>query len=963
MKMKKELYLAIILLILIPSESVFAQVNLSDIAEEGGLISKKDEKRSALDKDEEDDPKASTRVRQKLDSEDKNYGYTGGKNFINPPQEKFFDEPLSYFGYEFFEDAPTDFAPEINIPVPPDYILGPNDEVNLITFGARNSTYDLTVNRDGEIFFPGFGPINVSGLTFTDVKETLETVVENQLLSTKVRVSMGNLRSMDIFVLGEVHQPGVYTVSALASLTNAIFQSGGVNLSGSLRNIQLKRKGKVISTFDFYDLLLKGDTSKDIRLKQGDVVFIPPITKTAGLAGEVTRPGIYELKQNETLGDLIKYAGNLKPKADLFSATLWRVDPSSNGFKLISVAVNDSSLESYEIKNGDVFNLFPVSDHLKNAVLITGHAQQPGFYPWQEGMRVRDLIKSKDNLLSKTDLTYVLVKRENKLNQSYEYLQVDLEEVFSNDAIDSNITLKARDEIILFPSLLTPEQITTELIEDSYVIEGDEVVLDLDKWPSMTYLRKSLMERPLSIDQAGGGVPMINPASGMPFAGDVKLKGEFERYYEYSIYDYCVISEDLALMVIEALGFRPKTKVPFEDLEELESQEDLDDLLAEIRNEKSKVRDLETSDQDLEKTLTDVCRRQLLDPVMDVLNRQSTPNKETETVQVFGSVHFPGTYPLTNGMVLNDAVKAAGGLKSATYSSEIEISRVINSGKEFTTANMSASLSGEQTSSTPLKAMDVINLKQLSSGLKTVEITGEVYFSGVYPISENQTLGELVTRAGGITEYGSVKAAFFQRESLKVAELERLESARKELRRKILLTSSTVGLGQGTLGPDIVTLYSTLLTRDDGEIEAIGRLVVDLESVLDGSIEDVLLEDGDTIHIPTIQQSVSVIGEVFVANSHLFQSGYTIDDYIGLSGGANDFADEANVYLIKVDGSIVPPSQITGRGFFKRSWGLQPGDTVVVPLEVQPFSAIKATTEITQIVYQMALAAAAVNSF
>jgi hypothetical protein len=208
-----------------------------------------------------------------------------------------------------------------------------------------------------------------------------------------------------------------------------------------------------------------------------------------------------------------------------------------------------------------------------------------------------------------------------------------------------------------------------------------------------------------------------------------------------------------------------------------------------------------------------------------------------------------------------------------------------------------------------------------------------------------------------------VKAAFFQRESLKVAELERLESARKELRRKILLTSSTVGLGQGTLGPDIVTLYSTLLTRDDGETEVIGRLVVDLESVLDGSIEDVLLEDGDTIHIPTIQQSVSVIGEVFVANSHLFQSGYTIDDYIGLSGGANDFADKANVYLIKVDGSIVPPSQITGRGFFKRSWGLQPGDTVVVPLEVQPFSAIKATTEITQIVYQMALAAAAVNSF
>ncbi|SVB73798.1 uncharacterized protein METZ01_LOCUS226652, partial [marine metagenome] len=424
--MKKEIYLSILLLTLMPSASVFAQVQLGELADEGGLMGDpgSEMRQSAFDEDDDVDAQqqGTSRDKRRLNSEDKNYGYTGGKNFINPPQEKFFDEPLSYFGYEFFEDAPTDFAPEINIPVPPDYILGPNDEVNLITFGARNSTYDLTVNRDGEIFFPGFGPINVSGLSFTDVKETLETVVENQLLSTKVRVSMGNLRSMDIFVLGEAHQPGMYTVSSLATLTNAIFQSGGVNLTGSLRNIQLKRKGEVISTFDFYDLLLNGDTSKDIRLMQGDVVFIPPITKTAGLAGEITRPGIYELKQHETLADLIKFAGNLKPKADTFAVTLHRVDPSSNGFDLIPVSINNSSLGSYDLKNGDVFNIFPVVDNLKNAVLVKGHALQPGFFPWYEGMRIGDLIQSKQNLLSMTDLTYVLVKRENKLNQNYEYI-------------------------------------------------------------------------------------------------------------------------------------------------------------------------------------------------------------------------------------------------------------------------------------------------------------------------------------------------------------------------------------------------------------------------------------------------------------------------------------------------------------------------------------------------------------
>ena len=481
--MKKELYLAILLLILMPSESVFAQLQMGDTSNEGGLMGDpgQENRKSAFVKEDDDvQAQATPQAKQRFNAEDKDYGYTGGKNFINRPQEKFFDEHLSYFGYDFFVDAPITFAPGINIPAPPDYILGPDDEINLITFGNKNATYNLTVTRDGDIYFPGFGPVSVSGLTFNDARETIEAIVQNQMLSTKVSVSMGELRSVDIFVLGEAHQPGRYTVSALTTLTNAIFQSGGVNLTGSLRNIQLKRKGEVVSTFDFYDLLLNGDTSKDIRLMQGDVVFIPPITKTAGLAGEVTRPGIYELKQNETLADLIKFAGNLKPKADRFSATLHRIEPSYGGFNLIPIALNDSYLENFELNNGDVFNIFPVVDNFKNAVLITGHALQPGFFPWQEGMRIGDLIKSKDNLLSMTDLTYVLVKREHKLNQNYEYIQIDFEEIFNNDAIATNILLRARDEILLLPSLLRPEQITTQLIADNYAIENDQVVLEQD---------------------------------------------------------------------------------------------------------------------------------------------------------------------------------------------------------------------------------------------------------------------------------------------------------------------------------------------------------------------------------------------------------------------------------------------------------------------------------------------------
>ena len=266
---------------------------------------------------------------------------------------------------------------------------------------------------------------------------------------------------------------------------------------------------------------------------------------------------------------------------------------------------------------------------------------------------------------------------------------------------------------------------------------------------------------------------------------------------------------------------------------------------------------------------------------------------------------------------------------------------------------------------TRLQEMDIITLKQMATNTGTVEITGEVFFAGIYPISENQTLGELVRRAGGITKHGSAEAAYFARQSLQEAETQRLEGAKNELRRKILLSSQAGGLGQSGLGASAITQLTTLLTNID-DSDSLGRLVVDLESILNGTIEDIILEDGDKLHIPTEQQTISIIGEVYMANSHVYEKSLAIGDYIELSGGTNTFADENNIYLIKVDGSIVSPSQLSG-GFsgFRRtaSGGLQPGDTIVVPLEVQPFSGAKAATELTQIFYQMAIAAAAVNSF
>ena len=956
-KALKNKFKSTFILLLLCVQPLFAQVDglalLGSLTE--GMPQNISEQDNSLNS-EIDEQQEKNSDKSKENFADDQYGFTGGDRFKSAPKSKFSKYPLEYFGYNYFIEQPSTFAQFRNIPVPPDYLIGPNDNIKIILFGSNNSKYDLTVTRDGDIFIPEIGPVYVAGITFQDMKKSIEQIVSSELIGTNANVTLGSLRSIDVFVLGAAKNPGMYSISALSTLTNAIIKSGGIDTSGSLRNISHKRNGEVINTFDFYDLLLEGDTSNDSRLMQGDVIFIEPIGKTAGVNGEVNRPGIYELKDQETLSDLLEYAGRPKPKANLGLAEITRINSSSNSFDLLSINLNDNTDLQRVLNNGDVLSIYSVQDNLKKAVLVKGHALQPGFFPWNDGMKIGDIFNSSDDLLEMTDLNYILIKRNQGNSKNYDFIQVDLERVFDDPSAESNVVLKEQDEILILPSLLPPDQITTKLIQDKYLYdeETEQFVIE-DEWTSLTYLRKSLMEEKVELDKQN-----------TVFMGDRANSSALDpseldqrRYYEYTIHDYCTLSEDIAIKIIEVSGFRAKKSIPIEDLENITKPEEFIALQQTLERERIKSQDQGEADE-LSQTITSVCRNQLLDPMLDVIRRNDTDDK-LNLVSVFGNVHFPGEYPFTKDMILSDAIKAAGGPKNGTYEAEIELSQMSKEDKKFKTTNNYASL--KEASDINLKEMDTVILKQLSTNTQTVEITGEVYFPGVYPISENQTLGELLRRAGGVTEYGSASAAYFQRQALKEAETERLRSAQEELRRKILLSSQAGGLGQNTLDSNAITQLTNLITSDTEDTEVLGRLVIDLESILEGTVEDIILEDGDTLYIPKNIQSVSVIGEVFVANSHLYQAKLSLDDYINLSGGVTTFADRSSLYLIKSDGSVVSPSQLSS-GFF-RSGGsiLEPGDTIVIPIQVQPFSGIKATTEVTQIIYQMALAAAAVNSF
>ena len=263
---------------------------------------------------------------------------------------------------------------------------------------------------------------------------------------------------------------------------------------------------------------------------------------------------------------------------------------------------------------------------------------------------------------------------------------------------------------------------------------------------------------------------------------------------------------------------------------------------------------------------------------------------------------------------------------------------------------------------TNIYPMDQITVKSFSGETGTVRITGEVFFPGVYPISSYETLANVISRAGGLKINASPQSAIFQRDSLKRLEYDRLIKLQQEAKRNILLSQQSFGQDRDTT-LDLAILDGIL--EKEVDLEDLGRLVIDLEAILEGQSDKVIvLEDGDTLIIPKQRNVVAVIGEVYVPNSHVFQQNVSKDDYIRLSGGVTDYADPDNAYIIKSDGSIASVSG--NRGFFRsgsRS-NIEPGDTIVVPMQLgSPFSALEATTDITQILYQMSIAAAAVNSF
>lgn len=357
---------------------------------------------------------------------------------------------LTQFGYSLFSAPVSTFAPVGNVPVGDDYIVGPGDQLLVLLWGRVNTTLALTVARDGTIEMDQIGPLQVGGLTFGQAKKLIESR-GSQMTGVQVNVTMGQLRTIQVFVVGEVEQPGAYTISALSRVSNALVAAGAIKKIGSLRKVQLRRGNQLVRVIDLYNVLLRGDTSADERLQQDDVIFVPVIGKVTAVAGDVKRAAIYELNQKpEDLNGVLKLAGGVNAFGYSERIQIERVE---NHKRMIALDINLDQLGEryYEVRDGDVIKVFQVLPEQQNVVVLSGNVHRPGNYQWHPGIKVSELVREGEGVLPHTFFKYALLKRLEGPQKYIHFQQVDLGAAFSGNPLDpADISLRAMDELVVY---------------------------------------------------------------------------------------------------------------------------------------------------------------------------------------------------------------------------------------------------------------------------------------------------------------------------------------------------------------------------------------------------------------------------------------------------------------------------------------------------------------------------------
>lgn len=388
------------------------------------------------------------------------------------------DKSKKVFGRDIFNNKDLTFEPAMNIATPQSYVLGPGDAVSVDVYGASQKTFDCTVSPDGQIIIEGFGPIQVGGLTVAAAKARIRSTLGSRYSSSRISLSLGQTRTISVNVMGEVKVPGTYTLSAFATVFHALYMAGGTNELGTLRNIKIYRRNQLISVCDIYDYILNGKMTGNVRLNDGDVITVGPYDCLVDISGKVKRPMYYEMKKNESVGTLLKYAGGFT--GDAYTKAV-RVNRKT-GREYAVFNVEEFDMNSFRIADGDSVSVDSILPRYRNTVEIKGAVFRPGMYQLGDGINsVRTLIQHAEGL-TEDAFTNRAVMHRMKDDRTLKVIPIDIKGIMSGTVAD--IPLKEND-VLFIPTKQTAMSERTITIQGEvqypgiYKYADDETLEDL----------------------------------------------------------------------------------------------------------------------------------------------------------------------------------------------------------------------------------------------------------------------------------------------------------------------------------------------------------------------------------------------------------------------------------------------------------------------------------------------------
>ena len=788
------------------------------------------------------------------------------------------DHATERFGLEMFRNGTRDRnAIPIDMPVGPDYVLGPGDGLAIDLWGGVSQRLSRTVDREGRIMLPEVGPVPVSGRPLSDVQQLVQASLRTQFQEVSADVSISKFRTVRVYLVGEVLEPGAYDISALSTPLNALFSAGGVTPRGSLRALKHYRGKQLIEEVDAYDLLLRGVSSDAKRLETGDSLLVPPVGPQITVSGMVRRPAVYELHGEKTLADVIELAGGVLPAAALQHVELQRLEAHAKRTMLsLELSPNADAtalmqqMTAIPIQDGDEIHIFPIAPYNESAIYLQGHVLRPGRYSYRDGMKLSDVIANYGDLLPEPSAHYAEIVRLNAPDFRPSVESFDLTSALANPA--DSPKLQPLDTIRIF---------------SRYDFE---------------------------------------PAPTISITGEVNSPGKYRTSGQARLRDAIYLaggtSQDASLEGAQL--FRTESdgtlKILSVNLRGALAGEPANNILLQPRDRLLIHRTVATADP----------------RTVYVKGEVAKPGRYPLT----GNMHVEDLIAAAGGLKRTadknsadltsySAAKAASG--DDTDSAPQTQSRRVE---------LSAALTGDNAENVSLREGDVLTVRRnpgWNDVAASATVQGEVVHPGSFGIRPGEKLSSLLARAGGFGPQAYPYGAVLTRTEVRDLEMKSYDELVQRVKlEQVHLRSLPEDNGDQRNAKLTAIAQTETAMNALEENQPVGRVVIHIQPDAKNwrnSVADIPLRDGDVLTIPKKSDYVTVTGQVFNPTAISFRPGHSANWYLSQAGGMTQLANKKAAFVIRADGSVLSAKN-NSNGFWNGNpleETLKPGDSIVVP--------------------------------